>query len=520
MKTFYIFACLFFFSILIQAQNVANPDTIHPARGNENKQLKEIKKEKEELHSDSTGSEPKKVLVDTTVQNKYGDLLNDDTLYNKKYPLWVPIVEVFGCNLTVFSMDRFLFKYDFSTQVSLDTWKHNIKTGWEWDTDRFGINFVGHPYSGTMTFNTARSNGYSYLQSFPFALGGSLMWEYFGENTLPSYNDIINTPVNGAFLGEIFYRVSSNILDDRAHGMQRAFREVAAGIIDPVRGFNRILQGKTFRKLNKEVYQKEPLNVTLYAGAENVDNSGAKDVLSKGTTNEILNLQLDYGNPFENRTRKPFDFFKFRIDFRLGAGRKVLDNITGYGILTGHNFQSDSGDKAMLIGAFQYYDYWDNNTFELGTIGFGGGIVTKFPVEKNSKSNLYTSFHLAAVPFAGSSTKYGPDTSQFRDYNFGGGLEGKFESTVNIGKIATATFVAYYYWIHSYVGLKEENFILITKPRITVTLIRNLNIGFEEAFYYNDIHAPDFPVVQISRTEQKVFLAFYFEDKQRRGHYN
>src|SRR5207253_7258198 len=122
-------------------------------------------------------------------------------------------------------------------------------------TDRFGINFIGHPYTGTLYFNSARSNGYSYWQSFPFGIEGSLMWEYFGENTKPSYNDIINTPVNGAFLGEILYRISSKILDDRTKGMQRFSRELLAGLIDPMRGVNRLLQGKSFRKTNKEVYQ-------------------------------------------------------------------------------------------------------------------------------------------------------------------------------------------------------------------------------------------------------------------------
>lgn len=510
-----------FFSFALKAQTPLIADTIIPAKGNENKQLKEIKQKKIEQLSDSTGSEPKKsALVDTTIQNKYGDLLNDDTLYNKKYPLWIPLLEVIASNTATFTMDRYLFKYDFSTTVGPDSWKHNLKKGWEWDTDRFGINFIGHPYSGTLTFNAARSNGYTYFESFPFAVGGSLMWEYFCENTLPSYNDIINTPVNGAFLGEIFYRVSSDILDDRSHGMQRILRELAAGVIDPARGFNRILQGKTFRTTNKEVYQKEPLNITMYAGAEKVNDITKKEAFGTGSSNGILNLQLDYGNPFENRHRKPFDFFKFRIDARLGAGRKILDNITGYGILTGRNYQSDSGKKAILIGAFQYYDYWDNNTFELGTIGFGGGIITKLAVHKATKSNLYTSLHIALVPFAGSSTKFGPDTSQFRDYNFGGGIEEKLESTINFGKAATATIVAYYYWIRSYVGLHEDNFIGIIKPRVTVRLIGNLSAGFEHAFYFNDISTPDLPIVHISRTEQKVFLMFYFEDKQRRGHYN
>lgn len=507
-------------SISIPAQIVTSTDTAAPDKNTVNKQLKEIKKENIQLHSDSTGGEPKKTTIDTTVKNKYNDLLNDDPIYNKQYPLWKPAVEVFGINATVFLLDRYAGKYDFSTSVGFSSWKHNIKTGWVWDKDRFGINFIGHPYTGSLYFNAARSSGYSFWQSFPYAVGGSVLWEYFGENTLPSYNDVINTPINGAFLGEIFYRISSNILDDRSVGAQRFFRELAAGIIDPARGFNRLLQGKSFRRTNKEVYQKEPLNITIFSGVQKL-NKVPVNINKIGTGNEIFDLQLDYGNPFEDIKRKPYDLFRFRIDLSFGKGRKILDNVIGYGILTGKNFHSDSGDRAILVGAYQYYDYWDNVTFELGAVGFGGGIITKLPVHIGSKSNLYTSLHLAIVPFAGNSTRYGPDTaSQFRDYNFGGGLEGKFESSLNFDKWATATLAAYYYWTHSYIGLKEDNLLAIIKPRITIRIIKNLSVGYEQAFYSNNIHSPDLPVLHINRTEQKIFLMLYLEDKQRRGHYN
>jgi hypothetical protein len=519
MKTLCILFFLFLSSFWLQAQNVVSHDTIVPAKGNEKKQLKEIKKEKVEHHSDAKGSQPTLALVDTTVQNKYADLLNDDTAYNKRYPIWIPAVETFGFNALIFSIDRYVFKYDFATEVGMSSWKHNFKTGWEWDTDRFGVNFIGHPYSGNLSFNTARSTGYNFWQSIPFAVGGSLMWEYFGENTLPSYNDIINTPVSGVFLGELSYRLSSNILDDRTRGMERVMREIAAGIIDPVRGLNRIMQGKSFRKTNVEVYQKEPLNITLYGGVQKLKKD-PEDITNTSIYNEILNLQLDYGNPFENRTRKPYDFFKLRVDLVYGAGRKFLDNVRGYGILYGKNYQSDSGNRAMLFGLYQYYDYWDNKDFELGAIGFGSGIITKLPVHKASKSNLYTSIHLAVIPFSGVSTRFGPDTSQYRDYNFGSGLEGKFETTINAGKRATATLTAYYYWIHSFVGLTEDNFITIIKPRVTVSLYKNLAVGFEPAFYYNDVHSPNAPVVHLARTELKAFIMLYLEDTQRRGHYN
>jgi hypothetical protein len=497
-------------------QKVAPSDTIVPAKGEVKEQLKEIKEEKVKQLSDTTGNQPKKTaLVDTTVQNKYGDLLNDDSLYNKKYPLWIPFTEVFAQNAFVFSMDRFLFKYDFSTTVGKESWNHNIRTGWEWDTDRFGINFIGHPYSGTLSFNAGRANDYNYYQSAAFAVGGSLMWEYFCENTLPSYNDIINTPINGAFIGEILYRLSSNILDDRTTGVQRISRELLAGLIDPMRGFNRILQGKAFKRTNKEVYQKEPLNVTLYAGLHLI-NEGKNAVIEKGNTSEMFNIQFDYGNPFENRSRKPFDFFKLRAEFDFGVGRKVLSNFTGYGILFGKNKMYDK--HSVLFGVFQYSDYWDNKTFELGAIGFGGGIFSKLPVSKTS--DLYTNINLALIPFSGNSTHFGPDTTEFRDYNFGNGLEGKFESTLNLGKYASASMIFYYYMIHTYVGLPGNNFIGILKPRITVRLYKQLSIGFEHFVYYNDRYLRDYPAIHSVQTEQKVFLLLYLEDKQRRGHYN
>ncbi|MCX6305953.1 MAG: DUF3943 domain-containing protein [Bacteroidetes bacterium] len=523
MKTACAFIFLLIFSQLLYAQDVPrqNPkkvapnDTIVPGKGTPEKQIEKINAVKVKLLSDSVGNEPKtSVLVDTTMQNKYGDLLDDDTAYNKRYPLWIPAAEVLGALTFTWALDRYLLNVDYA-RVGFQSWKYNINTGWEWDTDRFGINFIGHPYSGTLSYNAGRSNGYNFLQSFSFAVAGSLMWEYFGENSRPSYNDIINTPVNGAFLGEILYRLSSNILDDRTRGTQRIFREIAAGIIDPMRGFNRLIQGKTFRTTNKEVYEKEPVNISLYAGVRKVNDQGNK-LFGKGVYNAMLNAQFDYGNPFELRKRKPFDFFKLRADINIGVGRKFVDNILGTAILFGKNEQL--GKLALLAGGFQYYDYWDNKKFELGTIGFGGGVVSKLPIGRTS--NLYTRIDLALVPFAGNSTHFGPDTSQVRDYNYGGGMETKLETTFNLGKYATASVVYYFYWIRTYIGINGNNFIHILKPRITVRLYKYLSIGVENYMYYNDRYLRGYPAIHAVQTEQKIFLIFYLEDKQRRGNYN
>jgi hypothetical protein len=510
-------------SALLNAQDVPpqNPkkvapnDTIVPGKGTRENQLEKIEAVKVKLLSDSAGNEPQaNALIDTTLQNKYGDLLDDDTAYNKRYPLWIPLSEVLGAVTFTWALDRYILNADYA-RIGFNTWKYNIETGWEWDMDRFGVNFIGHPYSGTLSYNAGRANGYNYFQSFGFAVGGSLMWEYFGENTRPSYNDIINTPVDGAFLGEVLYRLSSNILDDRTRGTERVFREIAAGLINPMRGFNRLLQGKSFRRTNKEVYEKEPVNISALGGIRKINYTG-ENVFGRGTYNAMFNVQFDYGNPFELRKRKPFDFFKLSADVNIGVGRKFVDNVLGTGILFGKNMQV--GKLALLIGGFQYYDYWDNKKFELGTIGFGGGVISKYALSKTS--NLYTRIHIALVPFAGSSTRYGPDTSQFRDYNYGGGLESKLEATLNLGKYGTASLMYYFYWIRTYIGANGNNFVHILQPRITVRLFKFLSIGVENYMYYNDRYIRGLPAIHSIQTEQKIFLLFFLEDKQRRGSYH
>jgi hypothetical protein len=500
MKIAFIILYLFVFNVESIAQTDSFPD--NPA----------FKDSTRVPITDSIGI-PKGQTTELHVQghNMYGDLLNDDPIYNRRYPLWVPATRVVFTNVVNWTVVRYLFKYDWA-KISPTTWKNNLKGPWVWDNDRFGINFLGHPHTGNYYFNTARSNGYNFWQSFPFAVGGSLSWELFGEKDPPSKNDIINTPVSGAFLGEILYRISSNILDDRTRGGNRVFREILAGLINPPRAFNRLTQGKMFRVTSKEVYQKEPLNITLSAGIHKVNTDNH---FGTGATNAILNLQFDYGDPFEIRHRKPFDVFRLRLESRYGDEKKIIDNVVGYGILFGKNIVK--GKHGILAGIFQHFDYWNNRVFELGTLGFGPGIISRISIGKNS--NLYSGVHIAIVPLAGNSTRFGPDTSEFRDYNFGGGLEGRIEETLNLTRWVSLGFNGYYFRINTYDGLPGKTWIGILKPRITVKLFNNTSIGLEHHVYYNNRFINDIPALHLKRTEQKIFLQVYLEDPRRKGHY-
>ena len=518
---------LFFFLSMVTASiygqqttdtEKAEPDTIDPGKGDPQQQLKDIKEKKNETFSDSTANNPKQeTSIDTTVYNRYGDLLNDDTAYNKKSPLWIPAAEVVGVVGLTWAFDKYILKADYA-QVNSETWKSNIKEGWEWDADKFGINFIGHPYSGALSFNAGRSLGHNFTTSFGLAVFGSVLWEYFGETTRPSYNDIISTPISGAFLGEVLYRISSNLLDDRTRGMHRVVREIAAGIVNPVRGINRLFDGKAYRVTNKEVYQEEPLNISMLAGIQQ-RNYYDDSELGKGAANPALNIQLDYGNAFEIRSRKPFDFFRLRVDLSFGYGRKMIDNVVGYGLLVGKNYGKDKA--AMLFGLFQHYDYWDNYSFEMGALAIGPGIITKYPFQAlGIENNLYTNFHLGIVPLAGKSGDQGVDSNAIvRDYNFGWGGETKLEVALNIGNITTLSVAGYYYYLHTYEGVSEKAFLGILKPKIHFTVYRNIKVGYEQTIQYDDSFRSSGVSNNSVHTEQKAFVLIYLEDKQRKGRY-
>lgn len=160
---------------------------------------------------------------------------------------WRASAEVVGSNIGLWAFDRYIQKGAFA-YISWNTIKENFKHGFEWDNDHLSTNMFAHPYNGSIFYNAGRSNGYNYWQSSLFAIGGSAMWEMFMEKEYPSTNDIIATPIGGAALGEVFYRTSDLIIDDRTVGAERFGRELAGFIVSPMRGFTRIVTGRAWEQ--------------------------------------------------------------------------------------------------------------------------------------------------------------------------------------------------------------------------------------------------------------------------------
>lgn len=111
-----------------------------------------------------------------------------------------------------------------------------------WDTDRWWINYVLHPYWGGAYYVRARERGYDDDQAFWYSVLLSTMFEYGAEAIfeVPSVQDLILTPGLGYFFGRYMMGLRNDL-----RAQMRAGHELSAGdramlfVTDPLGAVNK-----------------------------------------------------------------------------------------------------------------------------------------------------------------------------------------------------------------------------------------------------------------------------------------
>lgn len=113
------------------------------------------------------------------------------------------------------------------------------------DTNHFGTNFIGHPLGGTGYYLAARGNRLSMPQSLAFSVGGSLLWELFGEiRERLSMNDMIVTPFAGIAIGEPLTQLGAYF--DRQPDSLRNW--ILGGVFAPTKRLSDTIDGAALRR--------------------------------------------------------------------------------------------------------------------------------------------------------------------------------------------------------------------------------------------------------------------------------
>ncbi len=347
---------------------------------------------------------------------------------DKKKHFWVAAGELALVQFIPWAMARWGRAWenpeDNWAKVSTKTWWRNITYGWEYDGDAFLTNYFGHPYHGNLYYNIGRTNGYNFWESGLWALGGSALWEYFGENFRPSINDWVNTSLNGINLGEMLYRLSSMVTDNTASGCTRFLQEVGGTLLNPVRGFNRIITGEVSKSFpNPEESNPSSFVFTLNAGVRRLDKDG--DVNTFESINEgIFSLGISYGNIFRDNLKIPFSTFDVSgaISFKIPN----LTRLQSSGSLYGWHI-SKSNTTKHLINLTLNYNYFDNPGFIYGGTSINSRLLSHFIVW--DKTNVVTNLGVGFIAMGGTPNDYYSDP-EGRNYDFGPGVTFNFGASI------------------------------------------------------------------------------------------
>jgi hypothetical protein len=160
-----------------------------------------------------------------------------------RHNLWVPTVEWATClalTIPLFMIDpAFVNTGTVSTDHFVDAWTRPPV----WDTDGIVANYVLHPIMGAEAYLTVRNRGYGPIESFLFATGVSVGWEYLFEAWVerPSTQDLLVTSPIGSLQGELRFQMRRRI----ARWSPSVGRNALLILVDPVEALHRYI-GKQF----------------------------------------------------------------------------------------------------------------------------------------------------------------------------------------------------------------------------------------------------------------------------------
>ncbi|MCI0669411.1 MAG: DUF3943 domain-containing protein, partial [Myxococcaceae bacterium] len=305
------------------------------------------------------------------------------TLHNERSWL-IPLVEVPALNLAILSFNIIVLKADWA-RVSPDSIGANLRSPWVIDSDDAWVNFVGHPYHGTLAYNAARSNGLTFWESAAFPLVSSTLWELAGETEQPSLNDTLLTAASGIFLGETFLRTSWLLLD--GPNPPGPLQQLVAFVLNPVGGINRQVFG---RRIRRDALPELPpfevrflLGGTAFGPAWQATPAGATTLAPRLQPYAAMELTSSFPGEPGASLRTPFEHYE--LEMAAGLPAPLTGNLYLRGLIVGRPV---GGDETLVRGAwglFGSHDFGTGPDFRVATTALGLGVALQARDESGTR---------------------------------------------------------------------------------------------------------------------------------------
>lgn len=386
-------------------------------------------------------------------------------------------------------------------KVGFKSWGKNISSGWEYDEDAFETNYFAHPYHGNLYFSVGRANGYDFGESALWSFSGSAMWEYFGETKRPSINDWINTSVNGITLGEITYRLATYVTDNTATGGDRVIREIAGALINPVRGFSRLISGEASRVFPNPDWRK-PKNFYLLfnSGFRQLDREG-DEIVKEGIQEGIFDFDVHYNNGLTRDLDVPFSSINFSVS--LSSGSPNLTELNASGNLYGWLLKQNAKTTHILNVSLRY-NYYHTPLSVYGGTSIIPHWISVFKL--NEVLDISTSVGANIVLMGATPNDY-YENEEGRDYDFGPGIGNYIVSSIRKGiwDLVRVIYQGQWLWTQSEPGHSKHHLHALW-VEVQYPLTDYFAIGVGAGAYWKESYYDDYDDITINVPMGKVFF--------------
>jgi hypothetical protein len=369
-------------------------------------------------------------------------------------------------------------------KVGTRSWATNLRQGFAWDNDCFLDNQLAHPYHGSLYHSSARAAGYRFWATLPFVAAGSASWELFGENIRASLNDLINTTLGGAAVGEVTYRLSSLLGSKRGLGPDGVARELGAFALSPM--------GRT-QSLFRPDHSGD-----IVPPADQVSSIS----FGRRSSHPFFQLAVRYGSPFDAQATRPYDAFEFRLQVSpdpAGPIREVA--ITG---LLVREPVRETARGTTVLGVFQHYDYEYHSAFELGGQSLTGALL--YQRRLGERSRLELGAHLEGVLLGAISSDHGLEWR--RDYDLGPGAGARMSAAWGRDGRDWFRLDGRLVWLHSVHGSNGEHVASLLRLAAAVPIARPFGVGGEVSLATRHSRYPGLPSVTQRVPEMRAYVSW------------
>ena len=241
--------------------------------------------------------------------------------------------------------------------------------------------------------------------------------------------------------------------------------KLVLSLLTPLQGFNRALRGDMWRVRSQHYLYHDvnriPLDFRLSLGNRYLADNGA---FFRGEHNPYINLLFEYGDVFNDRENKPFDYFSADLTIGLSGNQPRVSRVHLLGrlwtapVMTGKRVKTE-------WGVFQHFNFYDSAPVKDGTeitpyriseaVGIGPGIVYRLE-NKGSLSVLEQHLYTSLILLGGSQSDYYSAIAP-RDYNMGGGYSFKSRTTLVFPRLVRFVLQTNFYHLFTLKGYETRD---------------------------------------------------------------